>query len=105
MKKYGGIGGIAPPFLTWALDGSELSASRPRPLPPPRKELPVPTEWEARKYPEPVWTLWNREKSLAPAGDRTPTAYPVISPVAAIPAPVFKSVLLIVYFISRFMNY
>jgi hypothetical protein len=28
MKTYGG-GGIVPPFLTWELDGSEWSASRP----------------------------------------------------------------------------
>jgi hypothetical protein len=29
MKAYGGTGGISPPFLTTALDGGELSASRP----------------------------------------------------------------------------
>jgi hypothetical protein len=29
MKRYGGSGGIAPPFLISALDGSEWSASRP----------------------------------------------------------------------------
>jgi hypothetical protein len=35
-----GIGGIAPPLLTSALDESELSASRPG------KEAPVPTAWD-----------------------------------------------------------
>jgi hypothetical protein len=30
MKTYGGSGSIAPPFFTWALDGGEWSASRPR---------------------------------------------------------------------------
>jgi hypothetical protein len=29
MKTYGGSGGIAPPFLTLALDGGEWSASCP----------------------------------------------------------------------------
>jgi hypothetical protein len=28
--------------------------------------------------PEPVWTLWRREKSLDPAGNRTPAVQPVI---------------------------
>jgi hypothetical protein len=27
--------------------------------------------------PEPVWTLWRREKSLVPAGNRTPAVQPV----------------------------
>jgi hypothetical protein len=29
MKAYGGVGGVAPPFLTSALDRGERSASRP----------------------------------------------------------------------------
>jgi hypothetical protein len=29
MKTYGGVGGIASPFLTSALDGGEWSVSRP----------------------------------------------------------------------------
>jgi hypothetical protein len=33
------------------------------------KELPVPFEQEVRLAPEPVWTLWSREKSLASAGN------------------------------------
>jgi hypothetical protein len=44
-------------FLTSALEGGELSASRPgRPLPP-DKEPPVPTVQEAGWAPQPVWTL------------------------------------------------
>jgi hypothetical protein len=28
--------------------------------------------------PEPVWTLWRTEKSLALAGDRTPIVQPIV---------------------------
>jgi hypothetical protein len=35
---------------------------------PPRKEPPVPTGQEAVWAPEPVWTLWREEKSLALSG-------------------------------------
>jgi hypothetical protein len=31
---------------------------------PPRKELPVPIGQESRWAPEPVWTLWGREKAV-----------------------------------------
>jgi hypothetical protein len=41
------------------------------------KEHPVPIGYEAGCAPEPVWTLWSREKSLAPAGNRTPAFQPV----------------------------
>jgi hypothetical protein len=43
-------GGIAPRFLTSALDGGEWSGSRPTALPP------VPIGWA----PEPVWALASR---------------------------------------------
>jgi len=33
---------------------------------------PVPTEYETRWAPEPVWTFWRREKSLFPTGIQTP---------------------------------
>jgi hypothetical protein len=32
---------------------------------------PVPTNWEAKLTPEPVWTVWRREKSVATTGHRT----------------------------------
>jgi hypothetical protein len=44
---------------------------------PPSKNFPVLIELEAEWIPEPVWTLWSREKSLAPAGTRTPAVQPV----------------------------
>jgi hypothetical protein len=43
----------------------------------PWKELPVIIDGECEWAPEPVWTLWNREKSLTPAENRTPTVQPV----------------------------
>jgi hypothetical protein len=39
---------------------------------PPRKEPLILIDSEAGWVPEPAWTLWNIEKSLAPAGNRTP---------------------------------
>jgi hypothetical protein len=39
----------------------------------PSEEPQVLTEDEIWRVPEPVWTLWSREKSFAPAGNRTPT--------------------------------
>jgi hypothetical protein len=41
------------------------------------KESHVPTAYEAGWDPEPVRILWSREKSLAPALNRTPTVQPV----------------------------
>jgi hypothetical protein len=66
-----GSGNIAPPFLTSALDGGEDSASRLGRFTP-GKRTPLPTGYEAEWAPEPVWTLWSTEKSLALAGNRTP---------------------------------
>jgi hypothetical protein len=60
-----GCGGIAPPLLTSALGGGEWSPSLPV------KELPVLIGYEADWAPELSRTLY-REKSLAPAGNRTP---------------------------------
>jgi hypothetical protein len=41
-----------------------------------RIEPPVPIGWEAGWGPEPVWMLWWKEKSFAPAGNRIPIVYP-----------------------------
>jgi hypothetical protein len=35
------------------------------------KESLVPIEWETQWAPETVWTLWKREKSLAPASSQS----------------------------------
>jgi hypothetical protein len=75
-----GNGGIAPTFLTSALDGSEWSALRPGRFTL-GEEPPVYIGEEVGRAPEPVWTLWRREKSLAPAGIRTSAIQPVTIPV------------------------
>jgi hypothetical protein len=69
-----GSGGTATPSFTSALDGSgqfhapgALSAE---------KEPPVSIEHDALWAPEPVETLWRREKSCA-AGNRTRAVQPV----------------------------
>jgi hypothetical protein len=66
-----GSEGTAPPFLTSEPDGDEWSASRPC-LTTPVKESPAPTGQEAGWAPQPVWTMWRRGKSLAPARIRNP---------------------------------
>jgi hypothetical protein len=50
----------------------------PAALLPPGKGPPVPIVQEAGWAPEPVWTQRIEEKSLDPAGDRTPIAQPVV---------------------------
>jgi hypothetical protein len=69
-------GGIAPPFLTSALDGVEWSASNNGRF----------TWWErgsgshwiwAGWAPEPVWTVCSTENSLASARNRTPVVHPI----------------------------
>jgi hypothetical protein len=61
-------GGIAPTFLTLALEGGEWSASRPGRALPPGEEPPVPTVQEAGWAPEPVWTQKAEENSSIPSG-------------------------------------
>jgi hypothetical protein len=63
-------GGIAPPYLTSALDG-ERSAPRPSLFTHHGKFSPVVIRYVAKWDPESVLTLRNREKSLAFAGNRT----------------------------------
>jgi len=67
MKTYWGNGGTLHTFLTSALDGSELSASRPSRLNP-GERAPVLTRQEAGWAPELVWTRWGREKFATPPG-------------------------------------
>jgi hypothetical protein len=42
----------------------------------PRPLYSLEKSWEG---PEPVWTLWSSEKSLAPSGNGTPVVQPVAS--------------------------
>jgi hypothetical protein len=68
--------GIAPPFLTSALDGGEWPASHPGHFTP-GERFPVPIGQEGGWASEPVWTLWRKEKSLAPVGNLTLAAKPI----------------------------
>jgi hypothetical protein len=77
MKIYYGSGGMAPPLLTSALDGGKWSALSPGRFTP-GEEAPVRIEYDAECYPEPVWTLYSREKSISLAGNRNPTVQPVV---------------------------
>jgi hypothetical protein len=44
------------------------------------KEPPIPIGYVVWWTPEPVWTLWRREKILTPAGNQTAVVYPVAMP-------------------------
>jgi hypothetical protein len=74
MKAWGN-GGIAPPFLTSALDGDEWSSITLLSLYPRRKRLryPLAAGWVR----EPVWTLWSREKSFDPSGNQALAVQPI----------------------------
>jgi hypothetical protein len=82
---------MAPPLLTSALDGGEWWASRPGCFTP--GERAPDSHWERSREAEwalnPVWTLWDKEKSLAPAVNRTPAVQPIARRYTdcAIPAP------------------
>jgi hypothetical protein len=56
-------------FLNSALDGGGWSSARPG-LFTQGKQLLVPIGYEAGWAPEPVWTLWRGEKSVAPVGNQ-----------------------------------
>jgi hypothetical protein len=70
MKTWSGC--IAPPFLTWELDGGEWSASRTSrftpPPPPPRKSPGYPLE-RIRDGPQSLSKHCGEEKILAPADE------------------------------------
>jgi hypothetical protein len=79
MEAFGGGGMYSSySFLTSALDGGELSASRPGRALPPGKGPPVPIEQKAGWDPEPVWTQGLEEKSSTPVKDRPPIVQPVV---------------------------
>jgi hypothetical protein len=83
-----GSGGIAPPFLTSALDGDEWSTSLTGRFSP--KERDPGTHWIVGWVgPEPVWMLWSREKSFFPTRNRNPAVQPEAHRYThrAIPAP------------------
>jgi hypothetical protein len=79
---YGG-GGIAPLFLTPALDRGVCAQFHSPAALSPGKEPPVPIAQEAGWAQDPVWTPWRREKSLAPAVQSVARRYTD----CAIPAP------------------
>jgi hypothetical protein len=68
--------GIAPSFMTSAVDGIQWSASRPSLLPLEKHPL-VLNGQEAGWVPECVSTLWSRENFLASTGNQTRPAQPV----------------------------
>jgi hypothetical protein len=69
-------GGGTAPFLTSELDGGKWSDSHPGRFAV-AKEPPVPIVQEAWWASEPVWTLWRKEKFVAPTGNRTLAVYPL----------------------------
>jgi hypothetical protein len=90
-----GSGGLAPLFLTSALDGCEWSASRPGRFTT-GKELAVPNRYKARWAPKLVWTLWRRDNILPVPGIEPqpsiaiPTevllrSYPSVSSISQVP--------------------
>jgi hypothetical protein len=43
----------------------------------PGKQPPAPIVQETGWVPEPIWTLWSREKSVTPAKNRIPAVYAI----------------------------
>jgi hypothetical protein len=62
---------MVSPLLISAVDGVEWSDLRPGRCTPGERAS-VPTGYETELVPEPVWTLWKKDKSLALAGNQTP---------------------------------
>jgi hypothetical protein len=80
-----GSGGIAPPFLTSALEWDKWSVSRPCRFTPG-------THWIGGWWaPELVWTMWRRKQSCT-AGNRTWAVQPVASLYWAILPPLRRYV-------------
>jgi hypothetical protein len=73
MEALGGEEYSSYSFSTSALDGVS-GRHAPAALLPPGKGPPVPIGQEFGLVPEPVWTQRLKEKTFAPAGDRTPIA-------------------------------
>jgi hypothetical protein len=63
-------------FLILTLSGGKWSASRPGRFTAGERP-PVPIGQQTGWFPELVWRLWRKEKSLALAGNRTPAVQPV----------------------------
>jgi hypothetical protein len=80
---YGGGEVYFHTFLTSARDGGEWSVSRTGRFTP-RKEDPVPTEYEAGWAPESAWTRWRREK-IAPRNGESNLGRPARSLVPLVP--------------------
>jgi hypothetical protein len=102
-----GSGGIAPPFLTSALDAGELSVSRPcRFTPPPSPETIPRYPQEAGWAPEQVWMLYRR-KNLTPTGIRSPAVQTVARRYTecGIPTPGFYMYHLVYYSKLRYVSY
>jgi hypothetical protein len=73
MKAFTRSGGIAPPILNLGTRWSPVINFMPRPLHP-RERTPG-THW-MRGPPQLVWTLWRKDRSLAPASNQTPDLPP-----------------------------
>jgi hypothetical protein len=76
MKTRWGSGGIAPPFLTSALDGVSAPLHASAALPP-GKEPTVSTGCEDVWSPQTGFGAMQWRKSFAPAGNGTPAVHPV----------------------------
>ena len=62
MKAYGGSRGIAPLILNLDTRREWFSSH------PSTSRTPGPNEYEDGWAPEPIWTFWKRDKSVASAG-------------------------------------
>ena len=63
-------GGTAPLIHKLSISGDEWSTSHPDHFTPGERDL-IPNEYEIGWTPQLVWTLWSRNRSLAPARNQT----------------------------------